>query len=169
VNLRLPTIRFREPGKLTGRRVLVMLIGFFGVVMVVNFAMVKAAISTFGGVDTQSPYEAGLEFQAEEARAGAQRARDWLVTEQIASEGATQLVTVVIADKDGKPVTGAEVSAVLAHPVDERRDETIELAEAGPGTYRVRADIPAGVWRLDLSVSRAGERLFRSQNRIIVP
>ena len=56
-----------------------MLVAFFGLVMVVNVVMVKAAISTFGGVDTQSSYQAGLAFKAEEAAAAAQNARDWPV------------------------------------------------------------------------------------------
>jgi nitrogen fixation protein FixH len=53
--------------------------------------------------------------------------------------------------------------------VDERRDETMGLAETAPGTYMARADIPSGLWRLDLSVTKGGEQLFRSQNRVMVP
>ena len=53
MNLKLPTIaapRGQKP--LTGRSVLFMLIAFFGLVIAVNIVMVRAAISTFGGVDT---------------------------------------------------------------------------------------------------------------------
>lgn len=169
MNFRLPTIRFRQPGELTGRRVLAMLVAFFGVVMLVNLAMVKAAISTFGGVDTRSSYEAGLAFKAEEARAKAQRTRDWRVSEHLSASGPSQVLTVDIRDDAGKPVAGMEVAARLAHPVDERRDVTVALSETIPGTYRATAEIPSGVWRLDLAVMRAGEQLFRSQNRVIVP
>ena len=40
--------------RFTGRMALVLLIGFFGFVTVVNIVMIGAAISTFGGVDTPS-------------------------------------------------------------------------------------------------------------------
>jgi nitrogen fixation protein FixH len=159
----------RSQPKLTGRRVLAMLVGFFGVVMVVNFAMMKAAISTFGGVDTQSSYEAGLAFEGEAARAQAQRQRDWQVSEHLAPDGLAQTLTVVIADGAGRQVSGMDVTARLAHPVDERRDQTVALVEATPGTYRARAEIPSGVWHLDIAVEKRGEQMFRSQNRIIVP
>jgi nitrogen fixation protein FixH len=43
--------------------VLAMLIGFFGLVIAVNLVMVRAALSTFGGVDTPSSYQAGLHFR----------------------------------------------------------------------------------------------------------
>jgi nitrogen fixation protein FixH len=44
----------RRPRKLTGRHVLLGLVAFFGVVFAVNAVLVRAAISTFGGVETVS-------------------------------------------------------------------------------------------------------------------
>ena len=64
---------------ITGRMVLAALVAFFGFVMLVNIVMVRAAITTFGGVDTPSSYQAGLAFKAEEAEAAAQAARNWTV------------------------------------------------------------------------------------------
>ena len=64
--------RSDKPRELTGRAVLIWLIGFFGLVFVVNGIMAKAAISTFGGVETQSSYKAGQMFEHEVALARAQ-------------------------------------------------------------------------------------------------
>ena len=77
MNLRSPEHRLRAGAgrPLTGRAVLAMLLGFFGLVIAVNLVMVRAAISTFGGVDTPSSYQAGLAFKAEEAAVAAQDAR----------------------------------------------------------------------------------------------
>jgi nitrogen fixation protein FixH len=169
MNLRLPSIRFAPAKELTGRKVLLMLVAFFGVVMVVNFAMVKAAISTFGGVDTPSSYEAGRTFKTEEARAAAQNARDWQVDEHLSQSGASQVLTVNINDDRGTPVTGVDVAATLAHPIDERRDVAVALAETGPGAWRGSGVVSPGVWQLDIIVSHDGEQLFRSRNRVIVP
>src|SRR5690606_14427817 len=102
---------------LTGRSVLVMLLAFFGAVMVVNVFMIRAAVSTFGGVDTPSSYKAGLAFKAEEAAAAAQAALGWTVSGRITPSGGRELVTIDILDRTGAPVARAEVTARLAHPV----------------------------------------------------
>ena len=59
----------RKTRELTGRHVLFCLLGFFGVVFAVNAVLVKAATSTFGGVETSSSYKAGLMFEQDVARA----------------------------------------------------------------------------------------------------
>ncbi len=167
--MRLPTIRFAPARELTGRKVLVLLVAFFGVVMVVNFFMMTAAISTFGGVDTKSSYEAGRMFEGEVAKAAAQAARDWQVSEHLAPDGSEQMLSVDLSDAKGVPVTGVDVEATLAHPVDERNDVKFALAETDAGVYRGHAVVPAGVWELNLLVVNGGQQLFRSKNRVIVP
>jgi nitrogen fixation protein FixH len=172
MNLRLPRISAADQSgepRLTGRAVLLMLVAFFGIVIVVNLFMVRAAISTFGGVDTPSSYEAGLEFQAEEEAAAAQNARHWLVTARLLPDSAgAKTLTVDLRDQAGKPVTGTRLEARLAHPVNERRDVTIAMAETTPGIFRGTAEVDPGQWILDLEVTKGGERLFRSQSRLIV-
>ena len=171
MNLRLPTIRRPATGGpvLTGRKVLMMLVAFFGVVIAVNVVMVHAAISTFGGVDTPSSYQAGLVFEAEEAAAREQASRDWNVTATLAPAGDGQTVTIDVLDEAGRAVSGAAVTAKLAHPIDERRDVAVALQETAPGRYSGTAGATAGRWILDLEVAKGGVRLFRSRNRVMVP
>ena len=169
MNLHVPTIRFAPAKELTGRKVLALLVAFFGVVMLVNFAMMKAAISTFGGVDTKSSYEAGRVFEGEVAKAAAQAARDWQVSEHLTPSGKDQILSIDLHDATGAPVTGVDVTAKLAHPIDERNDVAFSLAETGPGLYRGQAAVAAGVWEIELLVVRGDEQLFRSKNRVIVP
>ena len=57
--------------ELTGRMVLIWLVGFFAVVGAVNAVMIGAAISTFAGLEHDSPYQAGLAFDQEIAAARA--------------------------------------------------------------------------------------------------
>ena len=170
MNLKLPTIA--APGgqkPLTGRSVLIMLIAFFGLVIAVNIVMVRAAISTFGGVDTPSSYEAGLVFTAEEAAASAQDARGWKVTARIDPTAAGVSATIDIRDSAGKAVTGVDVAARLAHPIDERRDVVLAVTDMGAGTYRGIGATEPGQWILDLEITRGNERLFRSRNRVLIP
>ena len=53
---------------------LIALVVFFGVVAGVNGIMIRAAVTTFGGVETGSSYQAGLAFERELAAAQAQNA-----------------------------------------------------------------------------------------------
>jgi nitrogen fixation protein FixH len=166
-----PSIRSRAAAgerELTGRHVLIMLIAFFGLVTLVNIAMIGAAISTFGGVDIPSSYEAGLQFKSEEARAAAQDARHWTVTAHVSPSGEEQVLTVDVRDAVGSAVGGIAVNARLVHAIDQRRDVPIALSETGPGAFRGFAAAPAGLWRLDLAVERDGEQLFRSENRVVI-
>ena len=57
---------------LTGRTVLLCLIAFFAVVSIVNGIMIRAAISTFGGLETGSAYQAGQAFTHDIEAASAQ-------------------------------------------------------------------------------------------------
>src|SRR5262249_61393294 len=63
--------------ELTGRTVFVCLVGFFAVVAAANAVMIRAAVSTFGGLETESSYQAGLVFAREEAQARSQDALHW--------------------------------------------------------------------------------------------
>jgi len=170
MNLKLPTIAEIDRRKpLTGRSVLIMLVAFFGVVIAVNIVMVRAAISTFGGVDTPSSYEAGLVFTAEEAAASAQDARGWKVTARLDPSASGVAATIDVRDSAGKAVTGVDVVARLAHPIDERRDVALAIADLGGGTYRGTGAAESGQWILDLDITRGAEHLFRSQNRVLIP
>lgn len=169
MNLETPTIPPPGERQLTGRMVLLMLVGFFGFVMVVNVFMIDAAISTFGGVDTQSSYKAGLAFKAEEAAAAEQQARNWTVNARLTHAGnGAEIVTIDVLDDAGRPVANAEVSARFSHPVDERRDVAVAMSEISAGTYSGAATAGPGQWLLDIEVARNGERLFRSLNRVVL-
>ena len=58
-----------RPRPVTGRMVLFCLIGFFAVVAGVNAIMIRAAVSTFSGVETANSYQEGVTFAREEAAA----------------------------------------------------------------------------------------------------
>jgi nitrogen fixation protein FixH len=170
MNLQVPSIRRGNTGRrLTGRGVFFWLLGFFGFVTIVNIAIIQAALSTFGGLDTPSSYRAGLEFKENAAAAEAQRALGWQVdgTLDHTSDG-QRLLTVTILDKNGMPISDVDVAAQLMHLVDSRRDVAIAMQRAGAGRYEGVATAPTGQWRLDLVISRDNQTLFRSRNRLVV-
>ena len=99
-----PHAKQKQVRILTGRAVLLWLVAFFVVVFAVNAVLVRAAISTFGGVETTSSYKAGLQFGHEVAVVERQDALHWQVSGKLTRDGAGQAVLDVTArDADGAP------------------------------------------------------------------
>ena len=64
----------RKSGGQSGRTVLFSLVGFFTIVIGVNVTMMTLAISTMPGTEVESPYLAGIKYNAEISAARAQEA-----------------------------------------------------------------------------------------------
>ena len=153
---------------LTGRTVLICLIAFFGVISVVNGIMIRAAVTTFGGVETSSSYQAGLAFSRETAAIRAQDARHWQVKADVRRDGERTLVEIDARDAEGRPLAGLNATARLQHPADRRSDRDVTLNEVASGRFRGAVGTLAGQWDLTIELTREGERLFRSRNRVVL-
>lgn len=167
---RIEEIDYAPSGKpLTGLKALAILLAFFGVVSAVDGAMIYSAVSTFRGEVEARPYERGLAYNRDIARARQQAARQWKVEASIArgASGETRLV-VAARDAAGAQVTGAVVTATLAAPADMKRDARVALRETAPGRYEGAAAVPPGWRNLTLTVERDGSEMFRSKNRVLV-
>lgn len=153
---------------LNGWKVLAMIVGFFVLVLGVNGVMAYLAVKTFSGEVVAHPYERGLAYNRDIARAREQAARDWKVDVKLSrgAEGVEILVTA--RDASGAAVSGADMSATFAAPADLSRDIRLRLEETAPGSYSGRAAIPAGQRDLVLSALRGGAEVFRSKNRVEV-
>lgn len=178
-----PDARRRKERKLTGRAVLLCLMGFFGTVGAVNFVMIRAALSTHGGSEKISSYRAGLNFVRDRDAAKAQDALAWQVDVDlprgasasgtgcaIARNGCagTGPVSVSVRDAQGNPVTGLDARLVLSHPTDSRSDQLVKLIDRGNGTYGASLDTTAGHWIVDVDLDRNGEQMFRSSSRVVL-
>lgn len=162
-----PGAKRASPRELTGRAVLLWLVGFFAVVFAVNGVLVQAATSTFGGVETSSSYKAGLMFEQEVAKAGRQEARHWQVAGKLARDRAGEAVLDITArDEKGAPLRELKAVARLAHPADERLDQVFELTRGGAGVFHGQAQAPAGQWELLIDLYRGDDRVFRSRSRV---
>ncbi len=154
--------------RLTGGTVLACLVTFFVIVAVVNGIMIRFAISTFGGLETSSSYQAGLTFKQDESEARAQEDRHWQVKADLRAVGGNTLIEIDARDPAGNPLTGLEASALLQHPTDARHDRKIVLSENATGHFRGTTDPEPGQWDVMIELSRGGERLFRSRNRVVL-
>ncbi len=160
----------RAPREVTGRMVLFCLLGFFAVVFVVNGVMIHAALSTFGGVETDSAYQAGRKYEEDVAMARAQDARQWRVDAKVESmPDGTARLDIVTRDAVGRPLANLDAAAKLERPTDSRLDRLVAVTESSAGRFRGNAeDLPAGQWDLVIELSRHGDRLFRSVSRIVL-
>ena len=157
----------KKPRELTGRQVLLWLIGFFGLIFLVNAVMVQAAISTFGGVETTSSYKAGLQFESEVARAMRQQDLHWRVEGALKRDAQGEAVLdISVRDANGNPVTGLSADATLAHPANARLDHTIPLRADGAGHFHGAGQGQSGQWELIVDFYRDNERVFRSRSRL---
>jgi nitrogen fixation protein FixH len=155
---------------LTGTKVFLMLVAFFGVVIGVNVTMMKLAIATLPGTDVDSPYAAGLTYDREISAAHDQAARKWQVNAHIErrADGGAAL-QVEARDAAGRPMTGLKFGGRLERPTDKRADLPVELTEAGIGIYRgTAATVAPGQWDLVIEGEARGTRVFLSRNRVIL-
>jgi nitrogen fixation protein FixH len=154
--------------QVTGRMVLACLIGFFAVIAGVNAVMIRAAVSTFGGVETGNAYQAGVAFASEIAAAEAQDALRWAVRAKVSAAAGATDIDVTAVDAAGRPITGLTATARLVHPADKRADHVVVLGEDAPGVFKGRTDAVAGQWALVIELARDGTRMFRSSNRVFI-
>ncbi|MBM6583611.1 FixH family protein [Microvirga sp. BT689] len=159
------TAKERAPRPITGRTVLIYFLGFFGIVFAMNFYMVRVAVSSFSGVETESSYKAGLSFKNDIAAANAQDARHWSV-EATLQRGDTSGVIITARDAQGQALAGLTAEVRLAHPSDKRRDVMLEFAELTPGRFKNLTPIPEGQWDLVIGLTRETETVFRSKSRV---
>ena len=155
----------RSPRPITGRTVLLYFVSFFGIIFAMNFYMVRVAISSFSGVETESAYKAGLSFKNDVAVAHAQDARHWSVEASL-QRGDTADITITARDAQDRALAGLTPEIHLAHPTDKRRDLPLEFVEPAPGRFKSLTPMPDGQWDLVIDLKRDRESVFRSKSRI---
>jgi len=146
---------------ITGRKVLVMMVVGFGIVIAVNMAMMFAATGTFPGLVVENSYLASQEWNR---KTEAQRALGW----SAAVDYADGTLTVQMTGRDGAPVAGLRVTATVGRPASTRDDVTIELAE-GRGAYAAPAALGPGRWRIALQAAGESGAPFEAEAEFTVP
>lgn len=150
---------------ITGRTVLIYFVSFFGVIFAMNFLMIRVAVSSFSGVETDSSYKAGLTFKNDVAAAQAQDALHWSVDAAI-QHGEPTSILVTARDAQARLLSGLSAEVTLAHPTDKRHDRTIDVVETSAGQFRSLTPLPEGRWDLVIDLKRGDAIVFRSKSRI---
>ncbi|MDP5334196.1 MAG: FixH family protein [Paracoccaceae bacterium] len=129
--------------QLTGRHVLMIFVGAFGVIIGVNLMLAWSAVATFPGLEVKNSYVASQEFNARKA---AQEALGWTVR----ADAADGEVILSITDAQGTPVRVGGLDAVIGratHVADDIRPEFIFDGAA----YVEPVSLADGNWNIRMS------------------
>lgn len=154
--------------RLTGRHVLLMLLGFFGAVAAANAVFIYLAVSSFPGLETENAYARGLAYNETLRDAEAQRKLGWSVTlDHAATEGGGQRLTVSIRDRAGVPLADLAVAGVLRRPTHEGMDQSLDFRPLGAGRYAAEPSLPAaGQWDIRLSATARDGAFYLLERRL---
>lgn len=141
--------------ELTGRKVLAIAVGTFGVIIAVNIVMAVQAIKTFPGLEVQNGYIASQTFDAERQ---AQQALGWTLTSAYDSK----TLSLRFADAAGQPVTVKSLNVLVGRTTEAREDSTPEFMPAG-GVYSAPIDLRPGKWMLRVEAVAQDGTLFRQR------
>jgi nitrogen fixation protein FixH len=142
--------------RFTGRHMAAILVAFFAVVVVVNLAMARFAIGTFGGVVVENSYVASQQFNRWLDEAERERALGWEAQTRRGAGGRVELTLAGPADGT------ATIHAVARHPLGRTPDRELAFAPAGPHRFVAAEALPAGRWRLRIEVAAEG-RTWRTE------
>lgn len=127
-----------------------------------NGLLMHYAFSSFSGLTTKHASAEGANYNAAIAAAHAQAERGWKVSVTFTpGQGLAGGVDVTLVDRDGKPLTGADVTAAFIRPTSAGADQAFPMKDGGDGRYhadvnlrlpgiwdlRVIARHPAGTWQ----------------------
>lgn len=144
--------------RMTGPKVLAIMLAAFGTIIAVNLTLAYSAVSTFPGLEVKNSYVASQNFNEELV---AQQALGWDVHADVADG---ELV-LNITGSDGYPAQVATLDAVLGaatHVRDDQRPEFVFL----DGAFRAPVDIAPGNWNIRLRATAADGTLF--QQRVVL-
>ncbi|MEX2647677.1 MAG: FixH family protein [Alphaproteobacteria bacterium] len=143
--------------------------GAFGLVVAANGALVYLATSTFNGLVTENAYQEGVAFNRMLERADDQARTAWSVEPSFSAKGGmTGELTLVVATRDGAPLTGAVATVRFVRPIQEGYDFDASLASRGDGRYGATVTFPLpGLWDAHVTIERDG-RVHGLVRRLVV-
>ncbi len=154
--------------RLTGKHVLFILLGFFGIVFAVNGVFAYLALSTLPGEQRGATYEAGRRYNTTLAEERAQADLHWTHKSRLQA-GST--LTITITDASSTPVAGLSIEGWLERPATARSDSKLTFGEVEAGRYEAAAANPgAGAWILAFIAQKAGPgdnpAVYRAKERL---
>jgi nitrogen fixation protein FixH len=148
------------PRPLTGRKVLMIAVGAFGVILAANLTLMFTAINTFSGRVVQNSYIASQDF---DTLRKAQEALGWTLA--IEHDG-TEL-RLDFTDASGGIVRPEKLQVTIGRP-NSRHDDSTALLRAFEDGYVADLPLGTGNWNLDVSATAADGTAFIQRRSIYI-
>lgn len=148
--------------ELTGRKVLVITVSAFSVIIAVNLLLAYKAISTFPGLEVQNSYVASQSFDADRA---AQQALGWSLA--AGYDSGKQALQLVFTDALGKPAALRDLSVLVGRPTQARED-VYPVFVATEGMFRAPLALKPGKWMLKVQAHALDGTLFQQRLDLFV-
>lgn len=142
-------------GEITGRHVLAVTVGAFGLIIAVNVVMAWKAISTFPGLEVGNSYVASQQF---EERRAAQEALGWTA----ATAYDRGRVKLAFTDAAGQPVQVQTLDVLIGRRTEAKDDVTPPFAWVGDH-YEAEAALGRGNWLVRVRATAADGTLFEQR------
>lgn len=143
---------------LTGRKVLMITVAAFSVIIGVNLTLAFSAVRTFPGLEVKNSYVASQSF---DTRRNAQNALGW----NVRADAAGGLVFLSITDQNGEGVRVAKLDATLGRATHVQDDQTPDF-QFRDGVYQAPAELGAGNWNIRMKAIAADGTPF--EQRVIL-
>ena len=140
---------------LTGRKVLLIVLAGFAIVIAANLSLAVSAIATNPGLEVRNGYIASQKFERR------RELQDRLAWKADARYGDGFLVVEIIA-ADGRPAELREFGAVVRRPTHHREDRTPEFKFSGQH-YSAPINLAKGRWNVDVRAASVDGQEFEQR------
>ncbi|WP_298917409.1 FixH family protein [uncultured Algimonas sp.] len=138
----------RSGRELTGRHVLAILVGFFGIIIVSSIVFTTLAVISFRGEDVERSYRQGIDYNKTLAERAEQSSLGWKAAVNVTGETADHALIVKVTGPRGQTLYGLVYSGRLRHPVDSTLDQPLNFEVDGNGAARADLSGLHGQWTL---------------------
>ena len=146
----------------TGRKMAVVMVSFFGVIIAVNLLMAYKAVSTFPGLEVQNSYVASQVFDANRA---AQEALGWTLTPDY--DAADKRLYLSFNNADGTPAKLSDLTVLVGRTTAAQDDQRPDFTYAA-NLWTAPLDLQPGRWLLRVEARSADGTLFSQRVAITV-
>ena len=145
----------------TGRKMAVLTVSAFAVIIAVNLVLAYKAVQTFPGLETPNSYVASQNFDRERA---AQLALGWTVRAEYTGDR----LLVSITDREGMPVEVKSLGGIVGRTTMARDDQSPEFTFNGH-VYSAPLKLKPGYWHFALKAVAQDGTKFHQRLTLKVP
>lgn len=129
----------------TGWHMLIIMLSFFGVIIIVNLTMATLATKSWTGLVVKNGYIASQQFNNNQAAQEKLLAAGW--KSKLDYHDGTFTLSLLAHEK---PISGCAVASILSRPVHENSNRALQFKENNAGQYIANSALSSGRWTLNV-------------------